>query len=75
MLLFLTILEGTTPDDARPIMAIRDVQILAKVREMVQARLVETALAPVVPMPRRRGSRVRATDTQSKLREVLRGSD
>jgi hypothetical protein len=75
MPLFLTILEGTTPDDARPIMAIRDVQILAKVREMVQARLVETAPAPVVPMPRRRGSRVRATDTQSKLREVLRGSD
>ena len=41
MPLFLTILEGATPDEARPILAIRDAQILATVRAMLHARLRE----------------------------------
>jgi hypothetical protein len=43
MPLFLTILEGATPDEARPILAIRDAQILATVRAMIHARLRETS--------------------------------
>jgi hypothetical protein len=43
MPLYLTILEGATPDEARPILAIRDAQILAMVREMLTARLSEGA--------------------------------
>lgn len=39
MPLFLTILEGATPDEARPILAIRDAQILATVRAMIHTRL------------------------------------
>jgi hypothetical protein len=45
MPLFLTILEGATPDEARPILAIRDAQILATVRAMIHARLREGAPA------------------------------
>jgi hypothetical protein len=43
MPLFLTILEGATPDEARPILAIRDAQILATVRAMIHARLREAS--------------------------------
>jgi len=50
MPLFLTILEGATPDEARPILAIRDAQILATVRTMIHARLRD---APS-PRPRSR---------------------
>ena len=45
MPLFLTILEGATPDEARPILAIRDPQILATVRAMIHARLHEASPA------------------------------
>ena len=45
MPLFLTILEGETPQDAKPILAIRDAQILATVRAMVNARLHEASPA------------------------------
>jgi len=55
MPLFLTILEGATPDEARPILAIRDTQILATVRAMIHARLRETSPARprVHAVPRR----------------------
>ena len=41
MPLYLTILEGPTPDEARPIVAIRDARILAMVQKMLTARLSE----------------------------------
>jgi len=55
MPLFLTILEGATPDEARPILAIRDAQILATVRAMIHARLREPSpTRPRVPAALRR---------------------
>ncbi len=64
MPLFLTILDGATPDEAQPILAIRDPQILATVRAMVHARLTEehpgkvVALAePHIKAVQRRGPR------------------
>ena len=38
---FLTILEGATPDEARPILAIHDAEILGAVRTMLHTRLGE----------------------------------
>jgi hypothetical protein len=50
MPLYLTILEGVTPAKARPILAIRDDEILATVRAMIAARLAgvptETLVSP-----------------------------
>jgi len=54
MPLFLTILEGTTPEEARPILAIRDAQILATVRAMVHARLAEEPRDNVISLARPR---------------------
>lgn len=70
MPLFLTILEGTTPEEARPIMAIRDAQILATVRGMIHARLaaespdtVVSLSKPRVKAMRRRGPHAGPLDT------------
>jgi hypothetical protein len=41
MPLFVTVLEGRTSEDARPILAIRDHKILAAVRAMISERLTE----------------------------------
>ena len=41
MPLFVTVLEGRTPEDARPIHAIRDHKILAAVRAMISERLTD----------------------------------
>lgn len=54
MPLFLTILEGATPDAARPILAIRDAQIIATVRAMIHARLAAESLDTVVSLARPR---------------------
>jgi hypothetical protein len=48
----LTILEGDTPDSARPIMAIRDAQILDSVREMIHQKLSAKASNPKTPKPK-----------------------
>jgi hypothetical protein len=41
MSLFVTIFEGTTPADARPIVAISDADIVATVRSLLLERLVD----------------------------------
>jgi hypothetical protein len=54
MSLFLTIFEGTTPADARPVVAISDADIIAAVRRLLFERLSDNAKHKVVhlkPMP------------------------
>jgi len=54
MSLFLTIFEGTTPADARPIVAISDADIVATVRSLLLERLVDKPPRKIVhlkPMP------------------------
>jgi hypothetical protein len=54
MPLFLTIFEGSTPADARPIVAIRDTDIIAAVRRLLFERLADNAKQKVVhlrPIP------------------------
>ena len=53
---FLTIFEGTTPADARPVVAISDADIIAAVRRLLFERLADNAKQKVVhlkpkPMP------------------------
>jgi hypothetical protein len=63
MPLFLTIFEGTTPADARPIVAISDAEIVATVRSLLLERLADEPTRKIVqlkPMPkvsRERGTR------------------
>ena len=55
MSLFLTIFEGTTPADARPIVAISDADIVATVRSLLLERLGDEPTRKVVhlkPMPK-----------------------
>jgi hypothetical protein len=55
MSLFLTIFEGTTPADARPVVAINDAQIIATVRCLLLERLGDEPTRKVVhlkPMPK-----------------------
>lgn len=54
MPLFVTVLEGRTPEEARPILAIRDHKILAAVRAMISERLTEDHAARVVPLSKQR---------------------
>jgi hypothetical protein len=54
MSLFLTIFEGTTPADARPVVAISDADIIAAVRRLLFERLADKATRKIVqlkPMP------------------------
>jgi hypothetical protein len=51
MSLFLTIFEGTTPADARPVVAISDADIIAAVRRLLFERLADKATRKVVPLP------------------------
>lgn len=81
MPLFLTILEGATPDEARPIMAIRDAQILATVRAMIHARLAAEPPDKVVSLskPRvkavpRRGPHSGPPETSPALEDEEPGS-
>jgi hypothetical protein len=46
MALFLTILEGPTPAEARPIVAISDAKILSAVRKLLLQRLSDGSPAP-----------------------------
>ena len=70
MPLFLTILEGATPEEARPILAIRDAQILATVRAMLNARLREASPAKShVPAGLRRVSQ------EAQVQEVSCGTE
>ena len=80
MPLYLTILEGTTPEAAQPILAIRDAQILATVRAMVHARLAEEHPDKVVSLSKPRVKAVQrrrphggASDTTPALVEEERG--
>jgi hypothetical protein len=63
MSLFLTILEGTTPADARPIVAISDAEIVATVRSLLLERLADEPtrkllhLKPVPKVSRERDTR------------------
>ena len=63
MPLFLTIFEGTTPADARPVVAISDADIIATVRSLLLERLIDEPMRKIVhlkPMPRvsrQRGTR------------------
>jgi hypothetical protein len=55
MPLFLTIFEGSTPADARPIVAISDAAIIATVRSLLLERLRDEPTRKVVhlkPMPK-----------------------
>jgi hypothetical protein len=54
MPLFVTVLEGRTPEDARPILAIRDHKILAAVRAMISERLTEAPVERVVSLSKQR---------------------
>jgi hypothetical protein len=54
MPLFVTVLEGRTPEDARPILAIRDHKILAAVRAMISERLIEDPVDRVVSLSKQR---------------------
>jgi hypothetical protein len=51
MSLFLTIFEGTTPADARPVVAISDADIIAAVRRLLFERLADKATRKAVPLP------------------------
>jgi len=54
MPLFLTICEGTTPADARPVVAISDADIIAAVRRLLFERLADKAKRKIVhlkPIP------------------------
>ncbi len=51
MSLFLAIFEGTTPADARPVVAISDADIIAAVRRLLFERLADKATRKVVPLP------------------------
>jgi len=55
MVFFLTIFEGSTPADARPVVAIKDPDILAVVRQMLSDRLTEALGDPVLPLKARHG--------------------
>jgi hypothetical protein len=54
MPLFVTVLEGRTPEDARPILAIRDHKILAAIRAMISERLTEDPNGRIVSLPKPR---------------------
>jgi hypothetical protein len=54
MPLFVTVLEGRTPEDARPILAIRDHKILAAVRAMISERLTDDPGDRVVTLSKQR---------------------
>jgi hypothetical protein len=51
MSLFLTIFEGTTPANARPVVAISDADIIAAVRRLLLERLADKAARKAVPLP------------------------
>jgi hypothetical protein len=55
MAFFLTIFEGSTPADARPVIAIKDPDILAVVRQMLSDRLTEALDDTVLPLKARHG--------------------
>jgi hypothetical protein len=62
MSLFLTIFEGTTPADARPIVAISDADIVATVRSLLLERLADEPTRKIVHLkPRLEVSRERGT--------------
>jgi hypothetical protein len=50
MPLFLTILEGPTPADARPIVAISDAKIISSIRSLLMKRLSGGSPGAVVPL-------------------------
>jgi hypothetical protein len=54
MPLFVTVLEGRTPEEARPILAIRDHKILAAVRTLISERLTEDHADRVVSLSKQR---------------------
>lgn len=55
MPLFLTIFEGPTPLKARPILATRDPDIIATVRQLLMARLEGKPAGKVGPLRPRKG--------------------
>jgi hypothetical protein len=65
MPLFLTIFEGTTPADARPVVAISDADIAATVRSLLFERLGDEPTRKIVPLkPMPKVSRERGTRDQ-----------
>jgi hypothetical protein len=65
MPLFLTIFEGTSPADARPVVAISDADIVATVRSLLLERLGDGPARKIVPLkPMPKGSRERGTRDQ-----------
>jgi len=55
MAFFLAIFEGSSPEDARPVVAIRDPNILKIVRQMLNDRLTEALDDTVLPLKARHG--------------------
>jgi len=72
MPLFLTVLEGATPGTAKPILAIRDTEIIGVVRELINARLATASPA----RPRMHAvPQCTPQETQSEAEEVPRGPE
>jgi hypothetical protein len=53
MALFLTVFEGDSPAQARPVVATSDPAIIAVVRRLLMDRLAEAPTSPVLQLQRR----------------------
>lgn len=66
MPIFLTVFEGDSPAQARPVVATSDPAIIAVVRRLLWDRLAEAPTSPVLHLQRRQRSPHQGKDQQSE---------